>query len=165
MHGRLPPPHCLKANRVPVGLLSLVAVLVPIIPIVSLCPFHIFHGLNSGDNAAHRPGLCVTQYLLLANVRSATAFKTSDAINELSCIDSCRFLKTSPCCSSSEPALWSSAVWVLYLPILCHWLGCVTSRKHLESETRQTFKQRLRIAAENLKFCGRGVRAKRAFID
>lgn len=104
MHGRLPPPRCLKANRVPVGLLSLVAVLVPIIPIVSLCPFHIFHGLNSGDNAAHRPGLCVTQYLLLANVRSATAFKTSDAINELSCIDSCRFLKTSPCCSSSEPA-------------------------------------------------------------
>ncbi|KAF2984124.1 hypothetical protein EK904_010479 [Melospiza melodia maxima] len=62
------------------------AALVPIIPIVCLCPFHIFHGLNSVHNAAHRPGLCVTQYLLLANVRSASAFKTSDAINELSCI-------------------------------------------------------------------------------
>lgn len=116
------------------GLLSLVAVLVPIIPIVSLCPFHIFHGLNPVHNAAHRPGLGVTQYLLLANVRSATASKTSDAINELSCIDSCGFLKTSPSCSSSVPAFMVECC----LGFVYGWV-VVTSRKHLECETKQTF--------------------------
>lgn len=77
----------------PAVLLSLVAVFVPIISIVSLCRFPIFRGPSSLHNAAHRPGLCTTQYLVLANVRSAAAFKTSDAINELSCIYSCGFLK------------------------------------------------------------------------
>lgn len=156
-----PPPRCLKANRVPVGLLSLVAVLVPIIPIVSLCPFHIFHGLNSVHNAAHRPGLCVTQYLLLANVRSAPAFKTSDAINELSCIDSCRFLKNlslsfifCACFFMVECCLGFVSGWVMWLPENTWNLGL-----------GQTFKQRLRIVSENLMFCEHGVRAKRTFID
>ncbi|KAI1231775.1 hypothetical protein IHE44_0007410 [Lamprotornis superbus] len=106
-------------------------ILVPIIPIVSLCPFHIFHGLNSVHNAAHKPGLCVTQYLLLANVRSATAFKTSDAINELSCIDSCRFLK-----NLSLSFIFCACFYGRVLFGFCIWLGYVTSRKHLEFETR-----------------------------
>lgn len=160
MQGRLPPPGCLQASRVPLGLLSLVAVLVPIIPIVSLCPFHIFHGLNSVHNAAHRPGLCVTQYLLLANVRSAPAFKTSDATNELSCIDSCRFLK-----NLSLLFIFCTHFYGRVLFGFGIWLGYLTSRKDLEFGIRQIFKQRLRIVDENLKFCECGVSAKRTFID
>lgn len=73
----------------------------------------------------------------LANVRSATAFKTSDAINELSCIYLCRFLKTSPllifCTRFHDSVLFG----LLYLPIVsCHWPDCVTFRKHLELKTR-----------------------------